>query len=201
MEPWPIFQVHTCLMLLVEPPNQAALKRVVRALLDESISREEVVTWQKAVAKQCDWQLPIKEQDGYWYFYSLGFAEVLFPDDYYIRQADLQEYQLDLERVPGEALSPELTHLRTYQIDPNELRWPLATIEDGQDLMGDLPSTRGTFETRLDLVEHCHFEFEHCNYLLIKQFDERTNELMLLGNNRDSDKAGRLRSLLQTGMV
>ena len=73
------------------------------------------------------------------------------------------------------------------------MRWPLAVITDHDDVMASLPSTRGTFEKRLDMVEHCHLSYWGDSYLLVKQFDEQTDEVLLLGSSRSQVK---IKSLL-----
>ncbi|MDA0977995.1 MAG: hypothetical protein O3B72_05520, partial [Proteobacteria bacterium] len=98
-----------------------------------------------------------------------------------------EEYLLDLDKIPGEAITDEITHLRTWQVDPVALRWPLTSFMDSSDVMAGLPSSRGTFETRGDMVEHCHLEFRGEQYLLVKQFDEHLGQVMLLGSSRDAD--------------
>ena len=69
-------------------------------------------------------------------------------------------------------------------------------MTDHHDIMASLPGVRGTFEKRMDMVEHCHLRFEGTHYLLVKQFDEQTGQVLMLGSNRDKSKAERLLCLL-----
>lgn len=179
-------------MLLVEAPDRSKLQRIVEELLAESLSREEVASWQKAVFAQCLWDIPIPEKSGYWYFYSLSFIDLPFPGGFFLREQDLKEYLADLSCVEGETLTGNLLHKRSWQLDRKPVRWPLAIIRDESDLMSHLPGCRGTFEKRMDMVEHCHLAFEDVNYLLVKQFDEQASQVLLLGNSRDKKKAEHL---------
>lgn len=179
-------------MLLVEAPDHCRLLRIVEDLLAGNISREEVASWQKAVFAQYQWDIPVNEEDGYWYFYGLAFVDLPFPGGFFLREQDLNEYQADLKRLEGTALADGLVHKRAWQLDRQPVRWPLAIIRDESDLMASLPGCRGTFEKRGDMVEHCHLEFEGVNYLLVKQFDEQASQVLLLGNARDKKKAERL---------
>lgn len=176
-------------MLLVEPPGKSRLLKVVEDLLEGSISREEVASWQKAVFAQCQWDIPISEPEGYWYFYSLIFITLPFPGGYFLRERDLAEYRDDLRCVVGTALDEALIHRRSWQLDRKPVRWPLAIVRDESDLMARLPGCRGTFEKRMDMVEHCHLEYQAEQYLLVKQFDELASQVLLLGNSRDKKKA------------
>ena len=106
------------------------------------------------------------------------------------------DHALCLEVEPGDELQPGLGHLRSHEINLDELRWPIAMITDQHDVMASLPGVRGTFEKRMDMVEHCHLRFEEVNYLLVKQFDEQAGEVLLLGGNRDEQRAEQLLSLL-----
>lgn len=150
----------------------------------------------KRCSPNMGWQVSINDQDGYWYFYSLAFANLEFPDGQFLRQVDWEEYLADMNQVPGSALSASLRHLRTFEIDRERVRWPVAMIIDRSDLMADMPSSRGTFERRLDMVEHCHLQFENDQFLLVKQFDEMTGQLLLLASSRDPEQAEALLEVL-----
>lgn len=179
-------------MLLVEAPDQKQLLDVVERLIEGSLAREEVASWQKAVFNQNSWDIPIPETEGYWYFYSLSFIELPFPGGYFLRERDLVEYVADMMQVPGEALSQDLLYRRSWQLDQERVRWPLAIIRDDLDIMSRMPGCRGTFEKRMDMVEHCHLGLDGDEYLLVKQFDERASQVLLLGSSRDRKKAEHL---------
>ena len=183
-------------MLLIKTPRKKDLQKIIRALLADEISREEVLSWQRGVVSSYGWKIPIGKLQGYWYLYSLMYIEAPFPGGYFLRKRDLEEYLRDLEVEPGDELQPGLGHLRSHQINLDELRWPIAMITDQHDVMASLPGVRGTFEKRVDMVEHCHLRFEEVNYLLVKQFDEQAGEVLLLGGNRDKPRAEQLLSLL-----
>ena len=183
-------------MLLIKTPRKKDLQKIIRGLLADEISREEVLSWQRGVVSSYGWKIPIGKLQGYWYLYSLMYIEAPFPGGYFLRKRDLEEYLRDLEVEPGDELQPGLGHLRSHQINLDELRWPIAMITDQHDVMASLPGVRGTFEKRMDMVEHCHLRFEEVNYLLVKQFDEQAGEVLLLGGNRDKQRAEQLLSLL-----
>ncbi|MBO6555782.1 MAG: hypothetical protein JJ934_09660 [Pseudomonadales bacterium] len=176
-------------MLLVEAPDRNRLLKVVDALIDGSCTREEVASWQRAVQAACSWEIPISESDGYWYFYGLSFVDLPFPGGYFLREKDFNEYRADLRQAAGEILSEDLIHRRSWQLDRKPVRWPIAVIHDERDVMSTLPGCRGTFEKRMDMVEHCHVEYRSNQYLLVKQFDEHLSQVLLLGNSRDKSKA------------
>lgn len=179
-------------MLLVEAPDRSRLLKVVEDLLAGYLSREEVASWQKAVFAQYTWDISIPEDAGYWYFYGLSFINLPFPGGFFLREQDLREYRADLSRLEGEAVTEKLVHRRSWQLDRKPVRWPLAIVYDESDLMARLPGCRGTFEKRMDMVEHCHLAFEGINYLMVKQFDEQASQILLLGNSRDKRKAEHL---------
>ena len=183
-------------MLLIKTPRKKDLQKIITALLTGEISREEVLSWQKGVVSSCGWDIPIGKLDGYWYLYSLRYIEAPFPGGYFLREGDLEEYLRDLDVEPGGEIQPGLSHLRSHEINLDELRWPIATMTDHHDVMSGLPGVRGTFEKRMDMVEHCHLRYEQVNYLLVKQFDEQAGQVLLLGGNRDKPKAEQLLGLL-----
>ena len=183
-------------MLLVAPPGRDDIYRVIQDVLAGRLTRAEVVSWQNAVFAECGWEVPITEPDGYWYFYSLALVDVTFPDGPFLRDSDLAEFLLDMDHQPGEWSIDNVRHLRTFEIDRNKIRWPLAVLADDGNLMAKLPSTRGTFERRGDMVEHCHLSFEQHQYLLVKQFDELAGEVLLLGTHRSPERAQALLTLL-----
>ena len=183
-------------MLLVSSPTAAGLASIVEGLCSETLAREAVTSWQKAVFAEFGWDLPITESDGYWYFHALGLADLPFPGGYFLRPVDFEEYLADLRKVPGGMVVSGVRHLRTFEVNHAEVRWPLAVIDDRHDLMQTLPGVRGTWERRLDLVEHCHLAFAGENYLLIRQFDEYLGQLLMLGTSRDRQQAERLLRLL-----
>jgi hypothetical protein len=179
-------------MLLISTPDKNQLRQILSDLLVGKITREAVLSWQKGVVAQAAWDVPIPELEGYWYFYSLMFVTVPFPDDYFLRTSDLEEYLADMDGIAGEDLGQGVKQLRSHQIDLAKVRWPLAMIDDHHDLMGSVPSVRGTYERRMDMVEHCHLQFEQNNYLLVKQFDEQAGQILLLGDDRNTSRATQL---------
>lgn len=183
-------------MLLIKTPSKKDLHKIITALLTKEISREEVLSWQRGVVSSCGWDVPIGRLEGYWYLYSLMYIEVPFPGGYFIRDCDLEEYLRDLEVVPGDEIQPGIGHLRSHEIKLDELRWPIAMMTDHQDVMAGVPGVRGTFEKRMDMVEHCHLRFEGASYLLVKQFDEQTGQALLLGSDRCKARAEQLLGLL-----
>lgn len=183
-------------MLLIKRPRQRDLRKVVRALLNNEISREEVLSWQKGVVSSYGWEISIGKLHGYWYFYSLTYIQAPFPGGYFLRESDLVEYLRDLEVECGGEIQPGLSHLRSHEINLDEPRLPIAILTDHHDVMASLPGVRGTFEKRMDMVEHCHLRFDNANYLLVKQFDEQAEQVLLLGGNRDKPRAEQLLGLL-----
>lgn len=172
-------------MLLVQPPTREKLADIILALRSGELSRQAVLTWHAAVFAEVGWELPLSEAEGYWYFYSLGFLNHELTDGHFLRDRDFIEAAKDLKQVPGGQIAAETQHLRSWQLDRSELTWPLTTFPDHTDLMSRLPGVRGSFERRGDLVEHCHVDFKGGQYLLVKQFDDRAHQVMLLGSNRN----------------
>ncbi len=182
-------------MLLVTDPETEVLHQIISDLFEEKIAREAVLAWQQAVIAEYGWDISVPEDRGYWYFYSLAFVDVRFPGGYFLRSSDLAEYLVDMDGIPGDAIVDDVMHLRSHQIDASALRWPLAVIND-DGLMQQLPGVRGTFERRLDMVEHCHMRYEGNDYLLVKDFDERAGQLLLLGSSREPERASALMQAL-----
>ena len=109
-------------MLLIKMPRQKDLQKIIRALLANEISREEVLSWQRGVVSSCGWEIPIGKLQGYWYLYSLMYIAVRFPGGYFLRESDLEEYLRDLEVERGDEIQPGLGHLRSHEINLDELR-------------------------------------------------------------------------------
>lgn len=186
-------------MLLVKPPAAGDLLKIVVNIRSGALGRDEVSSWQKAVFEKCEWEVPIPVADGYWYFYSLMYIATPYPDTedpFFLRDRDLAEFEKDIRKEPGAVLAEDLIHLRSHQVELEAIRWPLAVIADKTDMMAVLPGVRGVFEKHQDMLEHCHLRFAGSDYLLVKQFDEMTASVMLLGNNRDRDLAARLMETL-----
>ena len=121
--------------------------------------------------KKIEWQLPLSWEDGYWYFYSLAYINERVRDEYFLRSSDMREYLLDMDREAGSLLEEEIYHLRTFQSEPHLLRWPLAEVEFEVNIFERLPTTRGSFERPLSMVEHVHLSFDNDNYLLVRQWE------------------------------
>lgn len=183
-------------MLLVAQPDAEGLLKIISDLFEEKISREEVVAWQRAVQAQSGWDISIPQTKGYWYFYSLALATLTMGDSYFLRSSDLAEYLVDIEGVPGDEIGGDVTHLRSHQIDASAVRWPLAIFGDSNGLMDRLPGVRGTFERRPGHVEHCHLGFDGAQYLVVKEFDENAEQLLLLGTRRGTEAASALMQAL-----
>ncbi len=197
-------------MLLIERPTRAGLIALLKRLIDGKVGRQEVLSWHHGVMTSFGYEpgtpddVPLGVGDGYWYFLSL--AEVMtgglsaYSDDaYVIRDKDIMEYLMDLERTPArDALGP-LRRLRTHQFDVTALRWPLTTIVMPPNHMSDLGlvSVRGIFDTHLDLVEHCHLAFGDDLYLIVRQFDAMEDRVMILGTNRDQERLREFLVLLE----
>ena len=180
-------------MLLVKPPSKEALRALIFGIIRSKFSREEVLSWYQAVFKKIEWQLPLSWEDGYWYFYSLAHINERVKDEYFLRSSDMGEYLLDMDREVGSLLEEEIYHLRTFQSEPHLLRWPLAEVEFEVNIFERLPTTRGSFERPLSMVEHIHLSFDNDKYLLVRQWEgEGLDSLFLLGTNREKQKAAEL---------
>ena len=179
---------------------------VLKQLIDGRVSREEVVSWQRGVMRGYGYKpgtasdVPLGVGEGYWYFLSLaeaamGGMSMYANDDWVLREQDLLEYLMDLEKMPArDGLGP-LRRLRTHQFDVDALRWPLTMLympHDHLEKHGIL-SVRGVFDPHMDLVEHCHLQYGEDLYLLVRQFDAMEDRVMVLGTNRDQ---ARLRDFL-----
>lgn len=179
-------------MLLVKQPDRDTLRQIISDLFEQKLSREAIQSWQQAVQAQYGWDIPIARHAGYWYFYSLSLAALPLPTGFFLRQSDFAEYLVDMDRVAGEHLIDDVVHLRSHQVDHEAVRWPLAMIEDADELMTRVPGVRGIFERRMGMVEHCHLAFRGDQYLIVKEYDEMAGQLLLLGSNRDPQKASAL---------
>ena len=180
-------------MLLVKPPSKEALRALIFGIIRSKFSREEVLSWYQAVFKKIEWQLPLSWEDGYWYFYSLAHINERVKDEYFLRSSDMGEYLLDMDREAGSLLGEEIYHLRIFQSEPHLLRWPLAEVEFEVNIFERLPTTRGSFERPLSMVEHIHLSFDNDKYLLVRQWEgEGLDSLFLLGTNREKQKAAEL---------
>ena len=188
-------------MLLVRQPDRAALVNVLHGLLEESWSREEVVSWWTAVSGEYGSDC-LSEEEGRWYLQSLSALTI--PVDFndgepwFIRRRDIEEYLLDLQRVVSDESYQGITRVRSHQTDAQAIRWPLLMFEQTDiwhlDNLGLRP-VRGIFDPHLDLVEHTHLYFRGDLYLLVRQFDDQAHQLMILGTNRDEDQ---LREFIRT---
>ena len=185
-------------MLLVSPPNRDVLLGVVEGLLDGTYSREEVVSWQRAVASEVAWDLPITVANGYWYFYSLAYLTMPFDTGFFIRTQDLIAYVADMRQLPSSVQFGEAKHVRPHALPMSFVQKPLAILPDESRWFDVTPgvSMRGVFEARQDLVEHAHFSFRGATFLLLRQFDEPTRQIYVLGDDRDPDKRDQLLNTL-----
>ncbi|MAI42309.1 MAG: hypothetical protein ACJ0Q6_08800 [Candidatus Azotimanducaceae bacterium] len=179
-------------MLLVKRPDRKMILDVIGRLKDGSLSRSEVVTWHQAVVNQFGRDLMLSVADGYWYFRSLIFLGVPFFGEghktLFLRDSDLEEYVMDIRRVPATEVYKGICRQRTHQLDTRAIFWPLTTFHYNQEIrLNDLvlKAVRGTFEERGDMVEHSHLKFRGVTYLLVRQFDESANRAMILGTDRD----------------
>ena len=181
-------------MLLVKRPEKSDLIQLLRGLLDESYSREEVATWWQAVDKKYG-SSGLSVEQGLWYYLSLSVLTIPISlgdgESWFIRRRDIEEYLLDLQRVGGEESYRGITRVRSHQTDPDAVRWPLLMFEQTDvnllERVG-LRSVRGVFDPHMDLVEHAHLYFRGDLYLVVRQYDDQANQLMILGTSRDEDK-------------
>ena len=180
-------------MLLVKPPSKVALRVIISGVLESQFCRDEVLSWYQAVFKEIEWKLPLTWEDGYWYFYSLAYINTWVGNEYFLRSSDMEEYLRDIDGEAGSFLGGNVYHLRAFQSEPHLLRWPLAEVEFVDNIFGRLPTTRGSFERPLSMVEHIHLLFYSDKYLLVRQCEGRgKDQLFLLGTNRDKRKAADL---------
>jgi hypothetical protein len=171
------------------------LLQVITGLQSTTLSREEVVTWRKAVVSQFGPRVSLSVEDGYWYFQSLKLLEIQVPGSagfsHFIREQDLEEYHFDISRVPCDEAYGGIRRLRSFEVGMNAIRWPLTTFRVNENTeLSDrgLTSTRGTFEERGDMVEHIHLWYDNAIFLIVKQFDEFVDQAMILGTDRDPDR-------------
>lgn len=174
---------------------------ILRALQRDELQRSEVVSWHRAVKNQFP-EITLSVADGYWYFASFAFLDVPIigydGPGMFIRDVDIDEYRLDIQRVPAQTGHGAVRRLRSHQIDASAPRWPLSTFRYSShtDLNG-LQAVRGTFEERGDMVEHLHLAFGDAVYLILRQFDEYVEQAMILGTDRDPDKLARFMAELE----
>lgn len=188
-------------MLLVKHPDKAGLIHLLQGLLSGKYSREEVVSWWNAVESEHG-RAPLAVDEGFWYYQSLSALTIPISlgdgEAYFIRDRDLEEYLLDLQRVGTEESYQGITRVRSHQTDPAAVRWPLLMFEQTDihrmERLG-LRSVRGVFDPHLDLVEHTHLYFHGDLYLVVRQYDDQAHQLMILGTSRDEDQ---LREFIRT---
>ena len=193
-------------MLLIEEPTARLLMSVLKQVIDGRVSREEVVSWQRGVVRGYGYEpgtatdVPLGVGEGYWYFLSLsqaamGGMSMYTDDDWVLREQDMLEYLMDLEKMPARDGFGPLRRVRTHQFDAEALRWPLTTLYMPHDHLEQrgIVSVRGIFDPHLDLVEHFHLQYDEDLYLLVRQFDAMEDRVMILGTNRDQ---ARLRDFL-----
>lgn len=178
-------------MLLVDPPDKAGLIRILEGLLEGKHSRDEVVSWWNAV--QGDYGDGNQDTEGvFWYLQSLSALTIPISlgdgEPYFIRERDIEEYLLDLRRVPANETFEGIARVRSHQTDPEAVRWPLVMMDQSDihrlERLG-LPSVRGLFDAHLDLVEHTHLLFQGDLYLIVRQYDNLAHQVMILGTRRD----------------
>ena len=191
-------------MLLVKPPDRDTMLEVIAGLQSGELSRTEVVSWQMAVLNRFGNDLPLSVEDGLWYFHSFGFLDVpLVQGDsstFFLRDMDFFEYQMDIEQVPANEIYEGVRRMRSHEVNISSVHWPLTTYRYTEatalDRLG-LPTVRGTFEARGDMVEHLHLAFEGAIFLLIRQFDEYSEQAMILGTDRDSHRLEAFMNILR----
>ena len=180
-------------MLLVKPPSKGTLRVIISGVLESQFSRDEILSWYQAVFKKIEWHLPLTWEDGYWYFYSLAHINARVGGEYFLRLKDMEEYLRDIDGEAGSFLGGNVRHLRVFESEPQLLRWPLAEVELMDNVFDRLPTTRGSFERPLSMVEHIHLLFDSDKYLLVRQCEGGgKDQLFLLGTNRDRRKAADL---------
>ncbi|MDZ7686494.1 MAG: hypothetical protein U5O39_17140 [Gammaproteobacteria bacterium] len=64
------------------------------------------------------------------------------------------------------------------------------------DELGLMP-VRGIFDPHRDLVEHTHLFFEGALYLVVRQYDDKAHQLMVLGTDRDEGRFKRFLEVLE----
>ena len=181
-------------MILVKPPDKSTILQVLKGLLSGKYSREEVVSWCNALENEHG-SPELSVDEGLWYYHSLTALTIPISlgdgEKYFIRRRDLEEYLLDLQRVGADETYQGITRVRSHQTDPNAVRWPLLMFEhtdiSRMENLG-LQPVRGLFDPHLDLVEHTHLYFGGDLYLVVRQYDDHANQLMILGTSRDEAK-------------
>lgn len=181
-------------MLLVKRPSRQDLIQVLMGLLDETYTREEVVSWCQAIDEKFG-PCALSVSEGLWYYLSLTILTIPINlgdgEPWFVRQRDIREYLLDLQRVGADETWQGITRVRAHQTDHEAVRWPLLMFEHTDihhfERRG-LRSVRGIFDPHGDLVEHTHLFFKGELYLLVRQYDDQAHQLMVLGTSRDEDR-------------
>ena len=194
-------------MLLIDEPDPQRVCHVIEGLLAGRYSRGEVVTWQRAVVDaygvpgETGMLPPQKAAVAGWYVLSMALLETDFggagPGGDFIREHDLVEYLLDIKQTPAPERLGAVRRLRVHQFDRSRVRFPLTTVLCPHDVLGDagLPSVRGIFESHLDPLEHTHLQLGSGHYLIVRQYDDMADRLMVFGTSRDD---AQLHTLLKT---
>lgn len=187
-------------MLLVKHPDKSGLTQLLQGLLSGKYSRDEVVSWWNAVEREHG-RTQLGVEEGFWYFQSLSALNIPISlgdgERFFIRDRDLEEYLLDLQRAGTDESYQGITRVRSHQTDADAIRWPLLMFEqtdiNRMERLG-LRSVRGIFDAHLDLVEHTHLYFHGDLYLVVRQYDDQAHQLMILGTSRDE---GQLREFIE----
>ncbi len=186
-------------MLLVKAPDRGLVLSVLSGLVAAKLTREEVVAWYEAIVARYQ-DIEQATGDGYWYFRSLSALTIPMNlgdgESLFVRDRDIREYLLDMQRVDSAVTVDGITRVRCHQTNQRDIRWPLIMFPypDAQLLeRRGLPPVRGIFDRHGDLVEHTHLLFRGALYLVVRQYDDQAHQVMVLGTSRDE---GQLRDFL-----
>jgi hypothetical protein len=172
-------------MIEIKVPTKGILKEIIEGLLSGNYKREEVVEWQKKVCKEFDYYgpgvlaVPLKNEDGYWYFVSLVTLldknKLNKSEEYFIRNNDLQNWLNDLNAIESKSKA-----LQIKNINPNnKTGWKqldyLLHFNDKNNILNNSGKSfnfeRGVFDSLGDLTESVLFEYKDFRFLIEKSYE------------------------------
>ena len=195
-------------MLKIEPPTKEILIKVLKLLIEDAVTREEVVRWQKEIIDHFNYYgpgvytIPLTVNDGYWEFVSLSAllkkSEIQNdPHSLFIRKEDLVEYLSYLKHENYNEIIGDFRFIRPHQIMQKDRQtFPIVSIND-RDLIrrNSLKSVRGIMDNLenlqelslfiyLDSVFTCclHHEHEPGYVDLYGKLDENKDKIVSLLN-------------------
>lgn len=174
-------------MLNIEPPTKELLVSILSSLVEEKVTREQVVTWQKNVIDQFDYHgpgvltVPLTVNEGYWEFVSLSAltrkSEIKSdPYGYFIRERDLLEYIAVLKNEDLNEEKNEINYIRPHQL-PKICEEPLPILSFRDEAVierNTMRSVRGVMDSLNNLQELVLFKYGYSIFTMVLHHEHET---------------------------